>query len=53
MPDDSLGEAFMLLSSVTGELTATKNASPPSQLQWAGNSLLANHQEVEQHEDGN
>ncbi|BAZ66931.1 hypothetical protein NIES4106_16840 [Fischerella sp. NIES-4106] len=43
----------MLLSSAAGGLTATKNASPSCQLQWAGNSLLANHQEVEQHEHGN
>jgi hypothetical protein len=44
----------MLSSSVAGRLTATKNASPPSQLlQWAGNPLFANHQEVKQHEDGN
>jgi len=43
----------MLSSSVAGRLTVTKNASPAYKLQWTGNPLFANHQEVKQHEDGN
>jgi hypothetical protein len=35
------------------QITTMRECFTLSQLQWARNPLLANHQEVEQHEDGN